>query len=59
MKVDKIEALRIIPVNFNPEVYYILPSGFSNVDIEVFESAYEQLEVNLVNKNKWRKEKRS
>ena len=56
MKIEKIEILRITLDNV-PEVYYILPSGYKDKEIEVFESAYEELEVKLVNKNKWDKYK--
>ena len=33
-----------------PEVKYFLPSGYQNRCIEVYESAYEELEVRLVSK---------
>ena len=56
MKIEKIEMLRITLDNV-PEIYYILPSGYKDKEIEVFESAYEELEVKLVNKNKWDKYK--
>ena len=56
MKIEKIEVLRITLDNV-PEIYYILPSGYKDKEIEVFESAYEELEVKLVSKNKWDKYK--
>jgi len=56
MKVEKIEVLKISDEE-DPEVYYILPSGYENVDIEVYESGYEELEVKLVSDDKWKYEK--
>ena len=57
MKVEKIEVLKIYDDN-EPEAYYILPSGYKNTNIQVYESAYEELEVKLVNSEKWNSEKK-
>jgi len=57
MKIEKIEAIRMTLENV-PEIYYVLPSGYKDKNIQVFESAYEELEVKLVNSVKWEKEKK-
>ena len=56
-KVSKEEVIKVVNIIDNntdpePEVYYYLPSGYKNLVIEVYESAYEELEVRLVNKSK-------
>ena len=53
----KVEVLCLMPNSDEPEIYYLLPSGYKDSEIEVYESAYEQLEVRLVPKDKWGNEK--
>ena len=57
MKIEKIEAIRMTLENV-PEIYYVLPSGYKDKNIQVFESAYEELEVELVSSDKWSSEKK-
>ena len=57
LKYTKIETVKITLINEEnsdpePEVYYLLPSGYKDSAIEVYESAYEQLEIQLVHKQK-------
>ena len=56
MKVEKIEILKITNEE-EPETYYIIPSGYQNVDIRVYESGYEDLNVMFVNSDEWKYEK--
>jgi len=55
-RVTIVEAIKVALVQDNgdpePEVYYYLPSGYKGRAIEVFESAYEELEVKLVSDQK-------
>ena len=55
-KVTKVEAIKIVLVSDSgdpePEVYYLLPSGYKDSAIEVHESAAEELDVQLVFKSK-------
>ena len=55
MKIEKIEVLCIRDED-EPEVIYILPSGYINANIEVFESPVD-LEIRSVSSNKWESEK--
>ena len=57
MKVEKIEVLKIYDDN-EPEAYYILPSGYKNSNIQVYESAYEELESVYVDLKKYDAEKK-
>jgi len=56
MKIEKIEVLKIS--SEDAEVFYIIPSGYENSDIQVFESGYEELEARLVSTDKWKNEKK-
>ena len=58
MKISKIEVLRI-DSDDEPEVYFILPSGHEDVDIQVYESGYEELEIKFVASTKWKELKES
>ena len=55
MKIEKIEVLCIIDED-EPEVIYVLPSGYINANIEVFESPLELTAI-PIGKTKWESEK--
>jgi hypothetical protein len=57
MKIEKIEVLKITN-DEEPEVYFVLPSGYKNVNIRVYESAYEELESVYVDLKKYDAEKK-
>ena len=54
MASKKAEAI-IVSQDGIPEVYYLLPSGYKDKVICVFESAYEELDVELITKKKMKK----
>ena len=54
MSSKKAEAIMIYQDGI-PEVYYLLPSGYKDKVICVFESAFEELDVELISKKKMEK----
>ena len=54
MKSKKIEIIMSHHEDY-PETYYFIPSGYLGRVIQVFESAYEELEVKHISEDKMKK----
>lgn len=49
IKIEKVEVIKIFDEK-EPKLIYLLPSGFENRVIHVYETPYEELEVKYISK---------